>query len=172
MLGGGLAAWAVTGTWLGEHPGADAVAYRERLLYLLMIGGVASLMIFPITLPALRAMRRQIGTDGSQIFLRLGEGRVLAVEPGKLGHSGRALLYRQYSLPLRNAQGRSLFAEGELETYLDPVLANARKLDARQALLHQWRYRDPALLWPLAGVCGLGLLLALFVALQLNAPLP
>ncbi len=172
MLLGGAAVYVASGNLLepGSDPAADAL--RERLLYLMLIGGFGLLLIFPMLMPALQAVRRQVGTDGHRVHLRLDDGRELTVSPAELRHTQRALLHRQWSFPLRNQKGRSLYADGEIEAHLLPLLDPTRALSPWQALRHQWRHRDALLIWPLASIAALLLLLALAGALQLAAPLP
>ena len=162
--------------WLQVQIGADAdatLAAQNRLVGLLMlIGGFALLLIFPIVWSATRALRRQIGVAGQKIHVRLNDGRELVLSTSRLACTRRALLYGPYSIPLRNQQGKSLYAEGELETWLEPLLQQADFLNSWQGLRHQWKHRDSALLWPLASVAMLLALLAMIGLLQELYPRP
>ena len=50
-------------------------------------------------------------------------------------HTRQAILCGRYSFPLRNQRGRSLYREGEIETYLEPLLRQAVRLTAWQVIL-------------------------------------
>lgn len=172
MLLGGFAIHVVSGSLLEADSDPATAALRQRLTYLLLIGACGTLLIFPMALPALRAMSRRVGTSGQHVHLRLEDGRELRVAPSDLPYTGRALMHGQWSFPLRNQQGKSFYADDEIETRLEPLLDPTRALTPWQGLRHQWRYRDALLLWPLASVVALLLLLLLALSLQPAAPLP
>lgn len=89
-----------------------------------------------------RAFKRRVGTDGKRIHLELEDGRKLAVDPESLAFNNRALLYQKYVFPLQAGRKRQFYADGEIETWLSPLLRNARKLGEWQTLKHQWKNRD------------------------------
>jgi hypothetical protein len=171
LLGG-----VVLFAWLQVQVAADgdaAVSAQNRLVGLLMlIGGFALLLIFPIVWSATRALRRKIGVAGQKIHVRLNDGRELVLSTSRMAYTRRALLYGPYSFPLRNQQGRSFYAEGELETWLEPLLQQADFLNPWQGLRHQWKNRDSTLLWPLASVAMLLALLAMIGLVQELYPRP
>jgi hypothetical protein len=162
--------------WLQARlgPAADAAMVAQgRLLGLLMlVGACALLLIFPIVWAATRALRRKIGVAGRNVHVRLDDGRELVLSPSRLAHTRRTLLYGPYSFPLRNQQGKSFYADGELETWLEPLLRQSTELSAWQGLRHQWRHRDSVLLWPLASSIMLLALLAVAGLLQAFYPRP
>jgi hypothetical protein len=165
LLLGGLVGYALLQAWVAGH--ADpAVADQVRLVgYLLLLGGMALLLIFPLVWPVLRALRRRIGSDGTRLFLRYGDGRIVTLPPA-VAHTRLYLLHGRHSVPLRKRQGGSLYADGELEKWVDPLLRPDALLSQWQGLVHQWKHRDGLLLWPLASAAGMLLLLALTAALQ------
>jgi hypothetical protein len=170
MLITGLIVYA----WVRSQPGSaagSAAAEADKLIsYLLLIGGLAVLLIFPIVLPVTRALRRKIGTDGKRIHLRLNDGRNRVLAPSSVTHSPRSIYYRQYSFPLRDQKGKSYYREGELETHLEPLLQQANGISPWQGLRHQWKNRDSILLWPLASGVLLTVLLGLVALLHKSHP--
>lgn len=146
---------------------ADAAAEADRLGILILALALITVLLLPLVRPLTKAMKRRLGTDGSQLYIRLSDGRQLVVPPERVVLTGQQLLYRQYSLPLRNKQGKSLYEDGELEKWLDPLLPGAARLDQAGALKHQWEHRDPALVWPLISALAIALVGALAAVVYL-----
>ena len=159
-------------TPVGQPAGAQADGQLRLLQGLLLIGGLAVCLIIPIVWPATRALRRRLGTDGANVYLRFDDGSERALPATAIVHTRQAILCGRYSFPLRNQRGRSLYREGEIETNLEPLLRQAVRLTAWQGLKHQWRNRDPLLLWPLGSVLAMSLLLGLVTVLQQRYPAP
>ena len=86
---------------------------------------------------SLRAMKRKLGTDGRRLYIRLTDGRELSVDPAQLAYTNRLILYRKYTLPLQGGKQQRLYAPGEVETWIAPLLRQSRKLTEMQALKHQ-----------------------------------
>jgi len=153
VAGMGLAGLLLFG-WLqaqlGTEPPPELSAQVRRVGLLMLLGLLGLLSILPIVGSVTRALRRSVGADGNQIHLELDDGRRVQLAPSRVLHTRRMLLYGRYSFPLRNQQGKSFYAEGELETWLEPLLEHSAQLSAWKGLLHQWKNRDAALLWPLA----------------------
>lgn len=93
-----------------------------------------------------RVMNRGLGSDGKQIWLRLENGREMAVDPDQLVYSPRIVLYRQYSFPIRAGNWRDgMYRQEEIEQWLAPLLRRSTKVSEWQILRHQWKYKDPLL---------------------------
>ena len=154
----------VTFAWLRAEAaaagGADLQTEVDRTGLLLLVLGVATLLILPVVHSVARTMRRGLGSDGERLHLRLADGRQIAMEPGEVFQGAHNLLYRQYSVPLRNKQGKSMFEPGALESHVEPLLAEERKLSQLGVLRHQWKHRDAALTWPLVSALLMALVLA------------
>lgn len=146
---------------LGADPAAELSAQVRRVGVLMLLGMLALLSIFPIVGSVTRALRRRVGADGNNIHLELDDGRRVLLAPSRVLHTRRMLLYERYSFPLRNQQGKSFYAEGELETWLEPLLEDSEQLSPWKGLLHQWKNRDAMLLWPLASTTFLLAIMAL-----------
>jgi hypothetical protein len=148
MIAGGVLAlsFMLLVIWLGTLPDSDREAHGGLVLIMILTIG-AVLALVPMVIAARRSMSRKLGCDGRNVHLRLEDGRGLVVAPEKLSYTNRALLYRQYSVPLKDGRLRSLYEEGEIKAYLAPLLLRGRKLSAWEGLLHQWRNRDKVLLW-------------------------
>jgi hypothetical protein len=112
-------------------------------------------------------VKRRLGTDGRQLYIRLNDGREISVPPTQLAFTDRAIFYQKYFMPLQIGRRQNLYVEGEVETWIVPLLRHAEKLSQMGGLKHQWRHRDALLSWSLVGVVALGLLLMLVTQLDL-----
>jgi hypothetical protein len=123
------------------------------------------LLSIPFIRLSLSGMKHKLGTDGKRLHIRLAEGRELAVDFAQLAYTDRAIFYRQYILPLQNPKRRSLYAEGEVETWLAPQLRQSRRLTAMQAVRQEWKNNAGKLLWLLIALLPL-LLVYLLTAVK------
>ena len=114
----------------------------------------------------MKAMKRRLGTDGKQLYIRLNDGREITVPPAELAFTNRAIFYQKYFMPLQTGKRQNLYQDGEVETWIVPLLRQAEKLSEFGGLKHQWRHRGALLSWSLVSVVALGLLL--FLLSQLN----
>jgi sugar lactone lactonase YvrE len=128
-------------TWVriqaGPDPGEEQVAKLNELGITLLLGGLLGALILPLIHFSVRAMKRKLGTDGKRLYIRLADGRGLSVDPSQLAYTNRLILYRQYTLPLQGGKQQLLYAPGEVETWIAPLLRQSRKLTEIQALKHQ-----------------------------------
>jgi len=125
----------------------------------LLLGGLMVALLVPVVRLTGRALSRKLGTDGKRLFIRLEDGRELAVDPSQLVYTQRMLHYRRYTIPLQGGVQQALYMPGELDTWLAPLLREARKVSAWQEMKHQWKYRDNLLISILIAATAAGLLL-------------
>jgi len=140
-----------------------ASASNQVGLVLLLAALVITSMV-PSIIFSTQAMKRSLGTDGKRIFLRLGDGRSLSVEPSRLAFNDRIILYRHYSMPLRAGQMNLLYAPGEIEKWLGPLLRQSTRLSEFEVIKYQLKNRDGLLFWPLGSMAVMALV-ALVVTL-------
>ncbi len=112
--------------------------------------------------------RNQLGSDGKHIWVRLHDGRSLNIQPRDAAHNGRAVFYRNYMLPLAGGKGQAIYVDGEVDTWLTPLLREATTYTVAQALAHRWRYREAQLMTALTLVLVMAVVLALLLILQLR----
>jgi hypothetical protein len=158
----------------GAPGGAEAgsameAELREAGLTLLTCTALLGLLL-PLIRKSMRALWTRLGTDGRRLYVRRYDGREIAVDPAQLGYTDRMILYREHTWPLTGGKRKSVYERGEVETWLGPLLRQARRLSVGEALKHQWEHRDRRMLWWLAG----GLLVAALsiVALKLASGIP
>jgi len=162
MTAGALGLYLWVRIQAGSNPGAELVSKLDQLGIILLFGGLVAVITIPVIRLATRALKRKLGTDGKRLYIRLEDGRELAVDPARLAYTGRAILYRQYTLPLQAGKQQRLYAPGEVDTWLAPLLRDARKLTAMEVMKHQWKHRDSQAGWLLiAGIAVGAILMAL-----------
>jgi hypothetical protein len=140
--------------WMRAQAGAAAASEVESKLsqlgIVLLLSGILLIPLVPVMWKALQQLRNRLGTDGRRLYIRLHDGREIAADPAQLLYTDRAIIYREHSLPLMGGKQRPFYQPGEVETWLGPLLRQANKLSATEALRYQWRHRDSGLLWRLA----------------------
>ena len=143
----------------GQELDAEQLSKTNELGIILLLGGLMVALLIPVVRLSKAALSRKLGTDGNRLFIRLEDGRELAVEPSQLFYTNRMVHYRRYTIPLQGGNQKALYMPGELDTWLAPLLRNSRKISALQAIQHQWKYRDNLLIWTLIATTAAGLLL-------------
>lgn len=165
LLVTGIAILATAGWLLWQGEAASRAELRDtvvKLSLLLVLLALAMIAQLPLFRAVWHSLQRRIGTDGRKLYLRLEDGRSLVVPPEDLAYTPRTLLYRGYSVPLKDGRQQSLYKEGEIRAYLAPLLLRSARLSPRQGLAWQWRNRDKVLIGS-AISAGVVLTLALFL---------
>ena len=137
MIAGAFALYAWVRTQAGPDPGEEQLAKLNQLGITLLLSGLLGALILPAIHFSTRVLKRKLGTDGRRLYIRLTDGRELSVDPSQLAYTNRLILYRKYTLPLQGGKQQPLYAPGEVETWLAPLLRQSRKLTEIQALKHQ-----------------------------------
>jgi hypothetical protein len=145
----------------------EGLSEVNRLGVLLLLVCLATATFIPMIHFAGGALRRRLGADGERIHLEFENGRRAAVAPERLAWNDRAIFYGPHTFPMQTGRKNRLYADGEVQTWLAPMLGAAEKLSEWQAIKHQWRHRDRVQLATLGAVlCLLAILLVveLFLA--------
>ena len=164
---GGVALYGWVRMQAGENPGGELQEKLNVLGYVFMLSGLLMAALVPLLWQSMKAMKRRLGTDGKQIYIRLTDGREIMVPPAEAAFTNQAIFYQKYSMPLQTGKRQNLYADGEVETWIAPLLRQAKKLSQFEGLKHQWRHRNALLSWTLVSVFALGLLLILVSQLNL-----
>jgi len=151
--------WALSQA--GASPGDELGEKLNELGLLLLLCALVLVAAIPLLRFALRPLKYRLGSDGRRLYLRLADGREQAASPSELAYTDRALLFRQYAVPLQTQHRRNIYLEGEVENWLLPLLKDAEKITVLQAFKRQWQQRDDLLLWSVISGVVLGLLLVL-----------
>ena len=103
---------------------------------------------------AAAAFRRRLGTDGQQLLLEFETGRRISIDPARIAWNDRAVLYENHTFPLQTGMKGPLYADGELQTWLAPLLKDAERLGEWQTIKHQWKHRDRLLFSALSAIAS------------------
>lgn len=153
---GAIAVYLAIYAQTGPEAGAEIEARLNEIGVALLLASLTLALMVPVVRSSMQTMRTRLGTDGRRLYLRGHDGREIAVDPPRLAWTDRMILYREYTLPLTGGPRRPLYRPGEVETWLGPLLRQARRVSAVEALKHQWRHATRARLWWLAAAAGLG----------------
>jgi len=150
-------------TQIGGLSGENLLAARANL------GTVLLLLFLPLGLSLVlglqfsRNMQNRLGVDGRKFFIRTRDGREIGVGPEKIAYTDRAILYGPYLFPLMLGKNLPVYAEGEVETWIAPMLGKSMKLNPWQDLKYRWERGNGLFTWSIvAGVLG-GMLLLLIL---------
>jgi hypothetical protein len=137
MIASSFALYAWVRIQAGPDPGVEQAAKLNELGITLLLSGLLGVLVLPVIHFSTRAMKRKLGTDGKRLYIRLTDGRELSADPSQLAYTNRLILYRQYTLPLQGGKQQVLYAPGEVDTWIAPLLRQSRKLTEMQALKQQ-----------------------------------
>lgn len=159
-----LVVYALLNFQAGQDPDSDAAVKADELGIILLLGGVMLALLVPVVRLSVNMVNRKLGTDGRRLYIRLEDGRELAVNPSDLLYTNRAILYRRYMFPLMGGKGQPLYQPGELDTWLAPLLRESRRVSWIESLRYQWKHQQSLLIWSLlAAVAASSLLLTLLM---------
>ena len=161
LIAGGLGLYGWMLMQAGADPGEDLKTRLDELGLMLLVGGLVLAGTVPLLRYATRGLKHRLGSDGRQLYIQLNDGRELVVPPTELAYTHQAILYRQHSLPVQTGKRQSIYLDGEVETWLAPLLLQAERLSPLQALRYQLRHSDALLMWSIAAGVVIGLLMIL-----------
>ncbi len=125
-----------------ERQAVTGEAIRLLALLVLLSGTLVVVLRF-----VSRPLRALLGTDGRNLLLRLPDGRELQVDPADLRWTPRLILFPELAVPLRGGRQQRVYAEGEIETWVAPLLRDAARASEWEAFRHQWSAGRSAALW-------------------------
>ena len=166
VLGVVLYGWVTLQT--GPDPAGESAAKLNELVVIFILGGLGAAFVIPIAYFQVQNMKQKLGTDGKSLYIRLADGRELRVDPSRLFYTRQAVHYRQYTFPLQGAQRKSIYLDGEVDTWLAPLLRQAGKLTAVEALRYRWKNPDSLFLWSVSAGVAMVLVVIVLQLLQLK----
>jgi hypothetical protein len=135
---------------LVEDSGIPSDKMNMLVWYMIFL---AAFFVAVIVMQRSTAVNRQLrlGTDGHQLYVRLPDGRHLTVPPERLVYGATEIAYQRYVFPIQIGVTRfltgprfqPLYDEGEVETYIVPLLGRAKRLGPWQLFRYQLGYRQP-----------------------------
>lgn len=141
--------------WLraNSHPvSAQSLAqFRNLVMVAASIAGVVFIQLWA----AIRSLRTLLGTDGSQLLVKLPNGQILTVAAERLIYDQRSVAFDDHAFALVPIYDRQ-----EVESYLAPLLSRATKVTSFQMQRYRLAHHEGTLM---ASYFCLVLCLALFV---------
>ena len=124
-------------------PGKLEKIEELRVALLVLAFFTASLPIMAIT--TMRSIYHHLGTDGYRLFIKLANGRQISLAPEQLVYSVRHIAYQGHVFPVQTGKGQPLYDDGEINTYIAPLLSHAKKLGVWEMFRYQFGHREPTL---------------------------
>jgi len=103
-------------------------------------------------------MRRHLGTDGHRIYVRMGDGAQVSLAPEQLVYGFREIRYKELAVAVQTGHGQPLYADGELQTYIAPLLKRAKKLGPLALVRYELTHPDRLMIFT---VIYLGMLIVM-----------
>ena len=91
----------------------------------------------------LRQMRNRLGSDEHNLHVQLYDGQRLVLDPARLVYTKRVLAYEKHLFPIQTGNRKPLYAEGELETHILPLLSRATRLGPFAMMRYLFRHQEP-----------------------------
>ena len=137
----------------------QAVSCVAGVTEMLVILGILILGAPMLGYLGLRQMRNRLGSDGHNLHVQLYDGQRLVLDPARLVYTKRILAYGKHLFPIQTGNRKPLYAEGELETHILPLLSRATRLGPfammRYLFHHQEAMRMASITYVIAAVATL-----------------
>jgi len=143
MLGLMVYTWYLVNGLLDEKTAQQAATCVAGVSEMLVVLGMLILGAPLLGYLGIRQMRNRLGSDGHYLHIQLHDGQRLALDPAKLVYTGRVLAYGNHLFPIQTGNRRPLYAEGEIETHILPLLSRATRLGTFAMMRYQFRHREP-----------------------------
>jgi hypothetical protein len=143
MLGLTVYTWYVINGLLDEKAAQQATTCAADINEMLAALGLLILGAPVLGYLGLRQMRNRLGSDGHYLHIQLHDGQRLALDPAKLVYTGRILAYGKHLFPIQTGNRKPLYAEGEIETHILPLLSRATRLGSFAMMRYLFRHQEP-----------------------------
>jgi hypothetical protein len=95
---------------------------------------------------AMRNLKQQLGSDGHRLYIRLADGGQISLPADQLVYGDRLIAHQDRLFPTQTGNRQPLYAQGEVETWLAPLLARATRLGPWAMLRYQFTHREGTLM--------------------------
>jgi hypothetical protein len=143
MAGALVFAWYALHKLLDDEAIQQAPACVAGIGELLVVFGVLALGGPVLAYLGFRSLRNSLGSDGHYLHVRLHQGQHLTLDPARLVYTDRFLAYEKHLFPVLTGNRKGLYAEGEVEAHIAPLLSRATRLGALAMMRYQFRHREP-----------------------------
>lgn len=142
--------WYLLNTLLDDKAAPLAATCVAGIGEMLTVLGVLALGAPVLGYLGLRHLRNRLGSDGRYLHVQLHDGRHLTLDPEMLVYTRRILAHGNHVFPIQTGNRKALYAEGEIEAHISPLLSRATRLGTFAMLRYQFRHREPATMAALA----------------------
>jgi hypothetical protein len=136
--------WYLLNGLLDDKAAQQAATCVTGIGEMLAVLGVLALGAPVLAYLGLRHLHNRLGSDGRYLHVELHDGRHLRLDPAKLVYTGRILAYGNHLLPIQTGNRKPLYAEGEIEAHIFPLLSRATRLGTFAMLRYQFQHQEPA----------------------------
>ncbi len=107
--------------------------------------------MLPLIYLNIGSVRGQLGTDGQWVYIRFPGGKQVKALPEQVTYTRQLVHFSTYTVTIGNNQKMQLYEEGEIETYISPMLLADKKTgqfgmfmqqvkDGEYAAIYTWVY--------------------------------
>lgn len=107
---------------------AEPERIGEFLILFSVFAGIMAGML-PLMYINMDMVRGLLGTDGKRIFVRLPGGEQGSAMPGQIVYTKHFIHFGTHTLSIGTRRNQALYVDGEVETYIAPLLKQARKVN-------------------------------------------
>jgi hypothetical protein len=135
--------WYLLDSVLDKEAARQAAACVSGISEMLAVLGVLALGGPVLGYLGFRNMRNRLGSDGHYLYVKLHNGQHLTLDPARLVYTGRVLAYQNHLFLIQTGNRKPVYAEGEIETHIAPLLSRATRLGLFAMMRYQFRHREP-----------------------------
>ncbi len=136
-------AWYLLSRLLDDEAARQAASCVTGISEMFTVLGLFVLGIPALAYLGFRHMRNRLGSDGHYLHIKLYNSQHLTLDPARLVYTDRMLAYQNHLFPIQTGNRKPLYAEGEVETHIAPLLSHATRLGVFAMLRYQIRHREP-----------------------------
>jgi len=135
--------WYFFNGLLDETTARQAATCAAGISEMLVVLGILVLGAPLLGYLGLRQMRNRLGSDGHKLHVQLYDGQRLTLDPARLAYTNRILAYEKHLFPIQTGNRKPLYAEGEIETHILPLLSRATRLGPFAMMRYLFRHQEP-----------------------------
>jgi len=103
---------------------------QSELLQLFMATIIVAIGGLPVIYLNMRIVRGQLGTDGLRVFVRYPNGDQVSAPINQIVYGANLLRFGRHTVSVGARQRQALYEQGEIETYIAPLLREGKRVNA------------------------------------------
>jgi hypothetical protein len=125
----------------------DNIGELKKLFAFMTLLMVGVPVLFKV---ALRSMKAQLGSDGQRLYIKSADQGQHSFSPEQLVYNDSQILFQDQVVSIKTGHGQPLYAAGEINTYIAPLLKRAKRLGPLEMFRYKLHYREHMLMATLA----------------------